>query len=1150
MDFISHALNLSDTYKRLEDHLMAGSFPAAVSGLAEIQKCAVIFSLSKSLKKPLLVITSDDNEALKMQSDLNIMGLKSGYYPSRDFSFRDTTGNSYEYEHLRIESLVGFISGSLDCVVATIEGALQSTIPPEELLSLTQTIKHSQKISIDALISVLINNGYESFDMVSGQGQYSHRGGIVDFFPIGYERPIRIEFWGDEIDTISSFDIDTQRRIDTSESVQIIPCHEAIISDKNRLAEKIETFSKGVTGKWSKAAVSILNTESQKLHLGLSIGSTDKFLPLIYRQNSTLIDYFATNGIIAFSETNNIKETLKSITWRYTEDIKELFEEGILCKGLDKYMEDWEYLTYKVENCKTLFLDSFTRGSYEFPLKYLTSFTTRQLSAWSGDVDTLFEDLSSYISQKYGCVVLAGNAEYGQSLDEILRQKGLPCSYLDKFSYVSKGTIIITTGTLSGGFDFPESNFCLITHGQNKKQNKARKGKSVKRGKSITDISDLVIGDYIVHNTHGIGIFDGIHNLDIHGISKDYLKIRYANDDILYVPVTQLDLVSKYIGSNENTRIRVNKLGSEEWNKAKAKVRENVKDIASELIALYSQRINIEGFAFPEDNEWQRDFESSFEFDETDDQLRCIEEIKTDMESSVPMDRLLCGDVGFGKTEVALRAAFKCATSGKQCAILVPTTILAWQHYQTIIKRMNKFPIDVELISRFKSTKDKKEIVEKLKRGTVDIVIGTHRLLSKDIEFRNLGLLIIDEEQRFGVAQKELLKQRYKATDVLTLSATPIPRTLSMSLSGIRDMSIIEEAPMDRHPVQTYVLEYDLGIIIEAIKKELRRGGQVYYLHNDIESISRVASELQNRIPEARIGIGHGQMDESELSEVWKQLIDGDIDVLVCTTIIESGIDVPNVNTLIVENADRMGLSQLHQIRGRVGRSNRRSYAYLTYYRNKILSEVAQKRLSSIKEFTEFGSGFKIAMRDLEIRGAGNVLGGEQHGHMETVGYDMYIKLLNEAVAKLKGENIKPIESECTLDIQVNAHIPESYIESVNLRLEAYRMIADIRTEDEASDLIDEFIDRYGDVPDSVKGLIDIALLRNTATSENISEIKQTANSLLFYSDSFVIDKIKPLVKAMRGRILLSGGAKPYISVSLSCEEPIAVIGKVLSYLK
>ena len=741
----------------------------------------------------------------------------------------------------------------------------------------------------------------------------------------------------------------------------------------------------------------------------------------------------------------------------------------------------------------------------------------------------LIEDVQAMLHNHWCCVVLAGSERAAQNTAADLQNQGVNAVYLADPQQLLPGQVIVTQGGLSAGLEYPGAHFGLITHGRLLSQRKQSRSKRSKNSQEIYSLSDLNPGDYVVHSAHGIGVFEGIHKISMQGIVKDYLKLRYAKNDTLYVPVTQLDLVSKYIGPREDAQVRLHRLGGSDWQKTKARVRSAVKDMAKELIKLYAQRMNARGHAFASDTEWQHDFESHFEFEETEDQLRCIEEIKADMEREAPMDRLLCGDVGFGKTEVALRAAFKCVSDSKQCAMLVPTTILAWQHYQTITKRMEGFPVRVELLSRFRTPKQQEDILNRLKRGEVDFVVGTHRLVSKDVRFRDLGLVIIDEEQRFGVAQKEKLKELCKNVDVLTLSATPIPRTLNMALSGIRDMSVIEEAPHDRHPVQTYVLEHDNGILADAIRRELRRGGQVYYLHNDIGTIDRVSATLQALIPEARIGIGHGKMSENELSEVWRRLVDQEIDVLVCTTIIETGVDVPNANTLIIDNADRMGLSQLHQLRGRVGRSSRRAYAYLTFTRNKVLSEIAQKRLSAIREFTEFGSGFKIAMRDLEIRGAGNILGGEQHGHMEAVGYDLYLKLLGEAVSQEKGE--APPPGECLVDLQIEAHIPEEYIENLNQRLEIYRRIADIRGDDDASDVLDELIDRFGEPPASVRGLIDVALLRNTAASLGVHEIKQQGQTLLLFVEHVDMKRISSMISALRSRVMLSAGSKPYISV-------------------
>ncbi|MBR5774168.1 MAG: transcription-repair coupling factor, partial [Clostridia bacterium] len=693
-------------------------------------------------------------------------------------------------------------------------------------------------------------------------------------------------------------------------------------------------------------------------------------------------------------------------------------------------------------------------------------------------------------------------------------------------------TVSVIKGSFSYSAEYPELLFAIYSHASSAPSEK--KIKTPRGFNSICSLEEIVRGDYVVHATHGIGVFEGIHNIEFQGIRKDYIKIRYAKDEAVYVPVTQLDLVSRYIGNRDESKIKLSKLGGVEWQKAKTRARAAVRDMADELIALYAKRETSVGHAFLPDGELQRDFELHFEFDETDDQLRCAKEIKADMEKAVPMDRLLCGDVGFGKTEVALRAAFKCICEGKQCVMLVPTTILAFQHYGTILKRFSGFPIEVEMLSRFRTPKQQKEIKKRLKNGSVDIVVGTHKLLGKDIEYHDVGLLIIDEEQRFGVAQKEKLKELFPDVDVLTLSATPIPRTLNMAMSGIRDMSVLEEAPTNRYPVQTYVLEHNDAVLMQAMRKELARGGQCYYLHNNIETISSVALRIANSIEGARVAVAHGKMGEEELSEVWRKLLENEIDILVCTTIIETGVDVPNANTLIIDNADRMGLSQLHQIRGRVGRSGRRAFAYLTFSRGKELTEIAQSRLSAIREFTEFGAGFKIAMRDLEIRGAGNVLGAQQHGHMEAVGYDMYIRMLGEAVKEKRGEKSTLDEPECVIDLPIEAHIPEKYISSVAHRLSIYRKIADIRNEDDAAEVEKELVDRFGKPPKAVMGLIEVALIRNKAAALKIYEIRKLGDSLLLFISDIDPEKIKQLSRLMRKRITVGvRGGKEHIAVKM-----------------
>lgn len=1074
------------------------------------------------------------------------------FYPSRDFTFHQVESVSREFEHERLRVLGRLAQGDYNAVVTCADALMQLTIPLEEYRKRIIEIKKGQEIPPDVVISALNAAGYTRSAQVDGTGQFSVRGGIIDFFPPHSDNPVRIEFWGDEPDTISFFDIDTQRRTGETESALITPAVEVLFDSPAILAERIEKVRNSLKPKTSAKAATSLWNDIDRLKGGSMLPTNDKYLPICYDGKPvSLLDY--VNGALVFvSEPDRVNERIKNTLWQYGEDLKSLFVDGVLCKGLDRYYLEKETLEKEFEQRAAIYLDTFVHSTYETDVRDVIHFTTKQLSVWGGGISLLAEDLKAVMDKNGRAVVLAGTQRSCDALIHDLRNEGFTAfsaqvNSASNITTPAPRTVLVLPGTLSAGMEYPSISFTVITHGHlNAQKHKRRRFKS---GEKIRSLSELTPGDYVVHSAHGIGIYEGIHKLEVQGVVKDYIKIRYAGTDTLYVPVTQLDLVSKYIGAREDSSVRLNKMGSPEWQKAKSRTRAAVKNMAKKLIALYAQRQKIKGIAFDHDNEWQQEFEERFEYDETEDQLRCVREIKQDMEKPFPMERLLCGDVGFGKTEVALRAAFKCVMSGKQCALLVPTTILAWQHYQTVTRRVEGFPIRVELLSRFRTAKEQHEIIKKLSRGEIDIIIGTHRLVQKDVKFHDLGLLIIDEEQRFGVAHKEKLKERFKSVDVLTLSATPIPRTLNMALSGIRDMSLIEEAPQDRHPVQTYVLEHDWGVIADAIRKELRRGGQVYYLHNRVESIENAAAKIASLVPDARIGIGHGKMNEEELSHVWERLLNHEIDILVCTTIIETGVDVPNCNTLIIEDADRMGLSQLHQIRGRVGRSSRRAFAYFTFKRGKILADEATKRLSAIREFTEFGSGFQIAMRDLEIRGAGNILGSQQHGHMEAVGYDMYLKLLNEAVLEEKGEQ-PPANYECMVDINVSAHIPEDYISSSNQRLEIYRRIADIRSDEDVTDVLDELIDRFGDPPQTVKSLVDVALVRNTAAQFGIKEISQRGDVIMLYADKIDFKYVSALVSKMRRRVMVSAGQKPYISVKLNPgQSPIDGIREALEIL-
>ena len=1151
MNFLKAGMHKLPEYMQLRQAVESNALPAVATGLSGIHKATIINALVQDTNKTALLLAADEAEAQRICQDLTSMGLRSFIYPTRDFTFRNVESASREYEHQRIQVLSRILKHDCDVVVACMDAALQYTIPPNELEGRMIELKKGQTVSLEQVVQSLVRCGYVRAEQIDGTGQFAVRGGILDFFTPDAPYPVRIEFWGDEIDTIGLFDLESQRRTETVDAIMLAPSVEVLVDNPSELADKIEKHASSLRGKTAPKAKEILQMECDQLRNGRHFHCADKYITMLYDRTATLLDYFSLNDTLVFvSEFHKGKERIRTTQWQWAEDVKEYLEEGVLCRGLDTYSGDWIYIQSQLEKRSTVCLEAFVRGTYEVPVRTLLNITARQLSVWGGSIALLEEDLQAMQSSGLTCIVLGGTEKTASNIATDLKEKGLSVVYMPDMSEIPDKGVIITTGTLSAGMEFPAAGFGIITHGRHTGKAAAKKRKN-KHAQELYSLSELTVGDYIVHASHGIGVFEGIHKINMQGVVKDYIKVRYAKKDTLYVPVTQLDLVSKYIGPREDATVKLSKLGGQDWQKTKARVRAAVKDMAKELIRLYAQRMQAKGHAFSPDTEWQRDFEAHFEFEETEDQLRCIKEIKHDMELSSPMDRLLCGDVGFGKTEVALRAAFKCVSDSCQCALLVPTTILAWQHYQNISKRMEGFPVRIELLSRFRTPKQQEDILKRLKRGEIDMIVGTHRLVSKDVQFHNLGLLIVDEEQRFGVAQKERLKDSYKNVDVLTLSATPIPRTLNMALSGIRDMSVIEEAPHDRHPVQTYVLEHDQGIICDAIRRELRRGGQAYYLHNNVESIERVAASLQNQIPEAKVGFAHGKMTESELSEIWRKLLEQEIDVLVCTTIIETGVDVPNVNTLIIENADCMGLSQLHQIRGRVGRSSRRAYAYFTFTRNKILTAGAQNRLSAIREFTEFGSGFKIAMRDLEIRGAGNILGGEQHGHMETVGYDLYLKLLGEAGKIEKGElPSAPVDNECLVDMQVQAHIPERYIENLSQRLDIYRRIAGIKNQDDALDVLDELTDRFGKPPVSVQGLIDIALLRNMASQIGIFEVKQRDDYIMLYREPMNMEFLEPLIKILKGRVKLSAGNKPYVSVKVTGKEtPLQTLKQVLEIL-
>ena len=1136
MKLINEVLKKDPDYASLLNEVERGRLPIVCTGLSLIHKAIIAAALREHTGKRVVLITHDEATAAELCGDINALGLKSLNFPARDLCIGDLSGYSKEYEHKRIDTLSAVADGAFDLLTISLDAAVQYTVKPEVLKGSRFTLKAGDSADTSELAEKLINAGYTRSQLCEGSGQFSVRGGIFDLFPVNSEKPCRIEFWGDEIDSISYFDPETQRREENADEIEISPAAE-VMFDPLKLAAKLKTEipNPALTLKQRD----ILAKDAELLENGVKI-PPDRYIPLLDTMG-TVFEYFG-DSLLMLSESGNMAERFKSMEIQLSADTENYLEEGYLFSKTAKLQLDkTEFFGFAGNG---IIAENFPRGSYEIKPKSVINFNYKRSTAWGGDIEVLLEDISYMRDIRGNVVILAGEQRAAQVLNAELCERGVQSIYTMNADTAPVGVTVIPGG-LSAGFEIPSQKFMLITHRFIAPEGKKHKRKH-KAGQEIGSLDELKKGDYVVHEAHGIGIFDGINRITQGGVTKDYIKIKYAKSDVLYVPVTQLDLVSKYIGAAENGGVRLNRLGGSEWQKTRKRVKAAVKDMAKQLTALYAKRMAVKGYAFSPDTDLQNDFERRFEYEETDDQLRCINEIKHDMERETPMDRLLCGDVGFGKTEVALRAAFKCISEGKQCALLVPTTILAMQHYNTIIRRFGEMPVSVGLLNRFVSPKEQAKIIADLKCGRLDMVVGTHRLISKDVSFKNIGLVIIDEEQRFGVAQKEKLKEQYPFVDILTLSATPIPRTLNMALSGLRDMSSIDEAPGDRHPVQTYVLEYNLGVITDAINKEIRRGGQVYYLHNRVESIERCAGVLKAKLPDINIGIAHGQMSEDELTDVWRRLVEHEIDLLVCTTIIETGVDVPNANTLIIEEADKMGLAQLHQLRGRVGRSPRRAYAYFCFRRNVQLSDVASKRLEAIREFTEFGSGFKIAMRDLEIRGAGSILGGEQHGNMEAVGYDMYLKLLSQAVNEENGQP-ETEDMPCTVDLNISAHIPESYIESLPARLGIYKRIAAIRTDDDVSDIIDELCDRFGEPPQAVMGLIDVAILRSKAAAADICEITGNANTAILHINSIKPEAVAKLSEHFGSRFSLNAASTPVYTVRMRAGQKMSDLAAELA---
>ena len=1094
-----------------------------LSGTSQIVRAHLLASLFRHSGKPMIAVCQDDTVARKLRDELeSFLPIHVPLLPTRDWTFYCASGVSRQWEHQRIELLHALAEGRCPLVVASLKALTMRTMPKELLLKNTLTLKQFLTVSPEELSSHLLRCGYTRSDLVEGVGQFAHRGGIMDVFSPGMKNPARIEFYGDEIDLISTFDPLTQRRTDEEiESYTILPVAETIphLHPKgvSGLTEDLQALENRLRKRKNphEQLLRTLGEDREALEHEAYFAASDRYISLIYPDYACAEDYLPSDAIVCLCDHGNLKKAADVDQEEEGLILDNLLNGGLLCGELCDYNRDWTDFCTAIESQSVLYLDAFLSSSYPkaLPPKELLSFTAKQLPSYNGNIDIAATDLEFYSNSSFGIIVLCGTQRRGEHLQQELRDRGIHSSLALPLTQLPKpGQILLAEGTLPFGMEYPQAKFAILTEGQlnpqSAKKSPKRNQKRSNRQKLET-FADLNPGDLVVHDEYGIGRFLCMEQHIQDGVAKDYIKIAYLGDGMLYVPATRLDLIAKYIGGGEDGAVKLNKLGGSQWEKTKSRARSSAKDMAQELIRLYAERKRLPGYAFSADDAMQREFEDNFAFVETDDQLRCIDEIKDDMMSPTPMDRLLCGDVGFGKTEVALRAAMKAIADSKQVAILVPTTVLAQQHYTTAMARFHGFPVSIGVLSRFCSTAQIKQTLADLRAGNIDLIVGTHKLLQKDVEFKDLGLLIVDEEQRFGVTHKEKLKELSKGIDVLTLSATPIPRTLNMALTGVRDLSTLEEPPQDRFPVQTFILEHNDAVVYDAIRRELERGGQVYYMHNRVQSIDRRAAELKRAFPDINVGVAHGKLSESELSDTMQSLMDGDISILVCTTIIETGIDNPNVNTLIIEDADKLGLAQLHQIRGRVGRSNRHAFAYMTYRRGKILTEIAEKRLSAIRDFAEFGSGFKIAMRDLEIRGAGNLLGAEQSGHMISVGYDMYLRLLEEAVLEEKGEAPKP-QLNCTADINVEAYIPKYYVPTVEQRMDLYRRMAAVRNEEDADELIDEIADRFGEPEDCVKNLIKIALLRANCVSLSISEVRHYGGALHFKLETMdLLEKIE-----------------------------------------
>ncbi len=1136
--------------------------PTVINGLTTAAAAAylaeAIGEVKKSSKSPVLIITACESERSKIASTLVDLGIKALEYKERDLVFHNISA-SHDTERERLSVLASVMRGDCDAVVTTPSAALLRTIPEELLMTLTLSLGCGNEISPEELVERLITLGFARVDLVESAGQFSRRGGIIDVLAEAERDPVRIEFFGDEIDRIVCFDPVTQRSLDGESTLSLIPAAEVLVGSdaRARLLKTVDTLIK--KAKSEETAIH-LSAEKNAIEANLTLNFRDKYIGLIYNEFANLFSYFETWGRCAvfMLDTNGVKEELKTKLERIKKDRDSMIEMGLVTSEAAEYTADERVYTDFLSKNVTVHINPFSSGLGNMRVSGLFGFRCRRTVSYGDNPSMLIEDVKAFRKMSYRTVILCENQNGAQALLSVLSDAeiaAVPIFNSPDFDInsLAPGQVAVDVGRISEGFDLISPKIALLSMAKDmgravmanrRRQRILRKAGGA--GQRLMSYADLSAGDYVVHANYGIGLFEGMQTVTVDGVTKDYITIKYAGTDKLFVPCDRLEYIGKYIGEKDKDgKVKLSHMGGGDWTRAKTKAKSAAKDIAKDLIRLYAERQKKPGFAFPKDSDLEDEFAASFDYEETDSQTVAIAEIKADMMKPVPMNRLLCGDVGFGKTEVALRAAFKAIMGGKQVAILVPTTILALQHLETASSRMRGYPVTVEMLSRFRTPKQQENILRRTKRGEIDILIGTHKLLSKNVEFRDLGLLIVDEEQRFGVSQKEKLKEMAKNVDVLTLTATPIPRTLNMAMNGISDMSILDEAPGERRPVQTYVLEHDDGVLFDAMRKELSRGGQVLYLYNKVEDIAFVAGRIMRELPDARVAFAHGQMDKDELEDIWQLLVRGEIDILVCTTIIETGVDLPNANTLIIENADRMGLSQLHQIRGRVGRSPRQAYAYFTYRAGKALSEIATKRLAAIREFAEFGAGFKVALRDLEIRGAGNLLGAEQHGYIDSVGYDLYVKLLNEAVLEETGKAPEaPFES--TVDIKVNANIPEKYIFVSAQRMDMYKKISLITEPADMQDVLDEFIDRFGEPPREVLRLIYVSLIRSLASKCRIKKVEFSGGSLNFLPDAPNLEVWSELFGKYSGLTFRSVGTLNITTRARSADEAIEKAADIL----